>query len=168
MSELIQKLGIDWRLLLANGTTFFIVLWLLKKYAYKPLMKVIEDRQKMAAETLAKSKQVGDELQAVQRQEQEVIGQAKAEALKILQEAKVDSDKTRQRMLATAEEEAAKVMVQTKEALAREKASMIADAKGELAEMVVSATNTVIQEQLDADLQRKLATRALTNIHLKI
>lgn len=167
MSELIDKLGIDWKLLLANGTTFFIVLWLLKKYAYKPLMKVIEDRQKTAATTIAKSKQVEEELQAVREQEKDIIGRARIEALNIIQQSKIDAEKSRQRMLIAAEEESARVMAQTKQALAREKIAMINSAKAELADMVVTATNTVIQEQLDADLQKKLASKALSNLTMK-
>lgn len=166
MGELITNLGIDWKLLLANATTFFIVLWLLKKFAYKPLLKVLEDRQAMATSTVAKAKQVEDELKAIEVQEKEVMAQAKAEAVKILQAAKTEADATRQRLLGAAEADVSKVMAQAKEALVREKASMITAAKSELADIVVSATNAVIQEQLDADLQKKLATRALSQMNI--
>ena len=164
MSELIHNLGIDWKLLLANATTFFIVLWLLKKFAYGPLMKVLEDRQKMAADTIHNSKRIEEELAAVKRQEQELIEQARTEALKIVQQAKTDADQARQRMMTQAEAEAAQLMDKTKASMAREKDAMLSAAKGELAEIVMAATNKVIAEQLDAGLQKKLTTKALQEI----
>lgn len=164
MSDLIKNLGIDWKLLLANASTFFIVLWLLKKFAYKPLLKVIEDRQATAAETVAKAKQVEEELKAVQRNEQAIMAQAKTEALGILQQAKTEADQARQRLVVAAEAEAAQVMAKMKATMAREQATMLSEAKGELAAIVMAATNKVISQQLDADLQQKLTRRALEDI----
>ena len=71
MSELIHNLGIDWKLLLANAVTFLIVLWVLRKFAFGPIMRALEQRQGTIAKGLADAKQQTEALAAF---EEETLG----------------------------------------------------------------------------------------------
>lgn len=164
MAELFEKLGIDWKLLIANTATFFIVLWVLRKFAFKPLMAVMDKRQKTIGEGLDAAKRSQEELKAIQDEKQRVMEQAKTEALQMLQATQSDAAKLRQQLIDQAQADAAALTAKTQAELNRQKQQMLADAKGELADLVVAATEKVVGEQLDAKLNKKLADQAIAEV----
>lgn len=164
MGELISKLGIDWRLLIANTVTFFIVLWVLRRFAFKPIMNVLEQRQRLAAETVTKSKQVDAQAVALEAEKQRILQEAKTEALKIVHHAKDEGETIRTQIVNDAQAEASATVAKTKVLLERQKTEMIAQAKGELADLVVEATAKVVGEQLDGPLQHKLAEKTIAQL----
>ena len=161
MSDLIHNLGIDWRLLLANTVTFFIVLWLLRRYAFRPLMGVIEKRQQMATETVAKSKQVSLELKAMAAEKAQVIQAAKTEAVIIMKAAKSQAEQQRQRLLQQTQTETEDLLTRTKQQLNQERIKMVAQARTELADVVVGATARILTDQGDPEADKKLTAQAL-------
>lgn len=164
MAELFEKLGIDWKLLIANTATFFIVLWVLRKFAFKPLMDVMDKRQKAIGDGLDAAKQSQAELKSIQDEKLRVMEQAKTEALQLLQATQADAGKLRQQMIDQAQADAQAITSKTQAELARQKQQMLAEAKGELADLVVAATTKVVGEQLDAKLSKKLAEQAIAEV----
>ncbi len=164
MAELFEKLGIDWKLLVANTATFFIVLWVLRKFAFKPLMAVMDKRQKTIGEGLDAAKRSQEELKEIQDEKQRVMEQAKTEALGILQATQADAAKLRQQLIDQAQADATALTVKTQADLERQKQQMLTEAKGELADLVVAATAKVVGEQLDAKLSKKLADQAIAEV----
>lgn len=164
MSELFDKLGIDWKLLIANSATFFIVLWVLRKFAYRPLMNVMDKRQATIGAGLDAAKKSQAELTAIQQEKQRILEETKTESLKMLQATQVDAQKLRQQLLDQAQADATALTARTAAELERQRKQMIATAKGELADLVVAATTKVIGQQLDAKLQAKLADQAMKEV----
>lgn len=164
MAELFEKLGIDWKLLIANTATFFIVLWVLRKFAFKPLMAIMDKRQKAIGDGLDAAKQSQIELKAIQDEKQRVMEQAKTEALQLLQTTQADAVKLREQMLAQAQADATALTAKTRIELDRQKTQMLSEAQGALADLVVAATEKVVGEQLDAKLTKKLADQAIAEV----
>jgi F-type H+-transporting ATPase subunit b len=161
MGELITKLGIDWKLLLANTLTFFIVLWLLRKFAFRPIMAVLDRRQKTIGDGLDAAKKSQDELAAIQRDKTQVLKAAKTEALAIVTVAKKQGEAARQKLAAEAQAEVAAILARTKLQLDRERQAMVNQAKTELADVVVMATEKVLASTLDAKAKTTLADEAV-------
>lgn len=162
MAELVSKLGIDWKLLLANTLTFFLVLWILRKFAYRPIMDVLDRRQRAIGDGLAAAKQSTAELAALQKDKQQVLQEAKTEALAIVTEAKRQGEDMKHKLMAAAEAESAATIAKTKAALERERLDMVKKAKAELADVVVAATSKVLEGAVDAKLQATLADQAVS------
>ncbi len=161
MGELVTKLGIDWKLLLANTVTFFLVLWILRKFAYRPIMDVLDRRQKTIGEGLEAAKQSQDELAAIQQEKTIVLKEAKNEALAIVTEAKKQGELAKQKIVEHANAAAQATLERTKTALDREQQAMVKRAKTELADLVVAATEKVLDATVDEQVQTKLAERAV-------
>jgi F-type H+-transporting ATPase subunit b len=164
MAELFSKLGIDWKLLIANAITFFLVLWLLRKFAYRPLMDVMDKRRAKIDDGLDKAKQAKIELEYIATEKQKVLAAARTESLQLIQSAQKDAEARKQELMAKAETEATALVAKTRQQLDREKQQMLDQAKGELADLVVAATGKVIAAQLDDKLQRKLAEQAIQEV----
>lgn len=161
MGELISKLGIDWKLLLANALTFFLVLWVLRKFAYRPIMDVLDKRQQAIGAGLDAAKRSKEELTAIQQDKLEVLKAAKTEALAIVAEAKQQGEAAKQKLAEQAQAESAATIAKTKALLDRERRDMVQQAKGELADLVVEATEKVLAGSMDATAKDKLSKAAV-------
>lgn len=164
MGELVSKLGIDWKLLLANSLTFFLVLWILRKFAYRPIMDVLDRRQKTIGDGLAAAEQSQTELAAIQHQKEIILKAAKSESLAIVSEAKKQGEAFKQKLAKQAQAESAATIEKTKMLLDRERIAMVKQAKTELADLVVAATEKVLDATVDEKMQTKLADRAMAAV----
>lgn len=164
MSELFAKLGIDWKLLIANAVTFAIVLWLLRKFAYRPLMNVMDKRRLTIDQGLSDAKKAEDELKSLQVEKAKVLAEAKHESQQMLQEAIRVADARRQELMTKAETDVQVMMAKAKKQMAAEKEQVMDEAKAELADLVVAATKKVVASQLDDKLQRKLADQTIKEL----
>lgn len=161
MGELVTTFGIDWKLLLANSLTFFLVLWILRKFAFRPIMDALDRRQQTIRSGLDAAKQSQTELAAIQHEKEVVLKAAKSEALAIVHEAKQQGEATRQKLVDQANAEAQATIERTKTLLDRERHDMVKRAKGELADLVVAATAKVLDTTVDEKMRGKLNEQAM-------
>ncbi len=161
MSELFSKLGIDWRLLIANTITFFIVLWVLRKFAFGPIMDVLEKRQKTVGDGLSAAKRSSEELAAIQKDKVEILKAAKTEALAIVHEAKKQGETVKAKLAEDAQAEAMATLERTKKLLERERETMVNKAKVELADIIVAASEKVVAVALDAKTKSAMTKEAV-------
>ncbi|MBI2984766.1 MAG: F0F1 ATP synthase subunit B [Candidatus Kerfeldbacteria bacterium] len=164
MDELIRTLGIDWKLLVANTITFGIVLWILRRFAYRPIINLLDRRRQAIADSLAKAKQSAEEFKVWQQEKQRLVEEAKTEALRLVHQAERQAETLRQQQLAETQAESARLLARTKDQLARQQAQLVTEAKRELASLVVQATGKVIDQELDEDLDRRFSRRALEGL----
>lgn len=87
MSELIRHFGIDWKLLLAQAVNFFILLVILKKFAYGPVLKMLKKRKEEIEKGLKFTKEAGEKLENIGKEREEIMKTARSEALKVVSEA---------------------------------------------------------------------------------
>lgn len=160
MAELFAKLGIDWKLLVANTITFFLVLWILRKFAYQPILSMLDKRQKTIHDSLSKAKQAEDDLHRLETEKESMLKDAKQQAQQIMHQAEQQADTIRQEKLATAQTEADKLFARTKAQLQREQEQMLTDARGKLAGLVVTATGKIMEEQMDTKTEKVLQGKA--------
>lgn len=164
MEELIHKLGIDWKLLLANAVTFLIVLWVLRKYAFGPILKILDQRREMAAKTVAEKKAAAEALAGADAQHHEIIRDARSQAGQILVEARGQAEVMKHRLLEEAKLSAEKVMAEMKADIKRERAAMMADAKRELADIVTAAAGSLLENHAGQVFDAKAAEAALREV----
>jgi F-type H+-transporting ATPase subunit b len=161
MGELITKLGIDWKLLVANAITFLIVLWLLRKFAYRPILAMLDKRRQTIADGLDNAKKIADERHQFAMEKEQLLHQAKNSAQQLIHQAERQATEQRQVLLTQAQADMQTMVAKTKQQLEREKQQMVVAAKAELAGVVVAATKKVIGEHLDQPLESKLNDQAV-------
>jgi F-type H+-transporting ATPase subunit b len=161
MGELIRNLGIDWKLLIANTLTFFIVLWILRKFAYGPIMQALEKRQQTISQSLEDAKRTTAGYAELQQDKERLLAEAKKSSLVLIREAETEAARLRQAELAKTQTEANQILEKTRTQLERERQQMLTAAKGDLAKLVVQATEQVLAETVDASLDKKIQDQAL-------
>ncbi|PIR66916.1 MAG: ATP synthase F0 subunit B [Parcubacteria group bacterium CG10_big_fil_rev_8_21_14_0_10_36_14] len=155
MESLLDKLGVDWKLLLAQAINFLILLAILYKFLYKPVLKTLHDREEKIDNSLKQAERIEENLFKSEAEKAKIIAEARNEAGRIIAEGKDTSDKMRDELVNTAKIEATNALEQGKKQLAIEKEQMFKELKGEVADMVTVATEKILRNKIDGNLDKK-------------
>ena len=93
MSELVNQLGIDWKLLLAQGVNFVILLFVLTKFVYKPLMKMVEARRQKIELGVKGGEKAEQIIKQAEQEKVGIIQEADVQAVAIISEAEQNAQK---------------------------------------------------------------------------
>jgi F-type H+-transporting ATPase subunit b len=158
--RIVTTFGIDWPHLLSQIISFSIVCFILYRFAYKPILKMLEARREQIALGIANAEQIKAELAKTEAQRQEVISQANVEASQLIEEARVAATRLQQlesqKAIATAEQ----IMARAREAAEQDHVRMLAELKREVGKLVVQTTSRVVGKVLTSEDQKRLADEA--------
>ena len=155
--ELLQTLGIQWTKLIPQLFNFGIVLWVLWKFAYKPVFTMLDARQKKIAEGIANADKIKVELAQTEAERQRILNQAGDVANQMIEQAREAANRVREVETQKAIAAADQIIAKAREAAAQDHAKMLADLKREVGRLVVQTTTTVTGKILTTDDQKRLA-----------
>lgn len=164
MDSLLTQLGVDWKLLLAQLVNFLILLAILYKFLYKPVLKILHDREEKIEKSLKQAEEIQENLQKSQEERAQIIKEARDEAGKIISESKETAKKLKEELSNEAKVEAQNILEQGKAHLEFEREAMFKEIKGEVADMVRNATEKIIKEKMDPDKDRNLIEKSLEDL----
>jgi F-type H+-transporting ATPase subunit b len=152
MQQLITQLGIDWRLLLSQAINFMLLLVVLRIFAYKPLLKLMHDRQDRIDEGLVKAKVADERLHEIDMIGKGKIREAETQALKIIQKTENDARALEIELLNEVKRKETEAMQDSEAALrAREAESrrVIEKEAADLVRRAIAKTVQLAPEQID-------------------
>jgi F-type H+-transporting ATPase subunit b len=155
--RIVTTFGVDWPHLLAQVASFCIVCFVLYRFAYRPVLKMLEVRRQQIAQGLANAEQIQAELARTEAQRQEVMAQANVQANKFIEEARAAAARVLEQETRKAIAAAEQIMIKAREAAAQDHDRMLAELKREVGRLVVQATTTVTGKILTSEDQRRLA-----------
>ena len=151
------KFGVTWPLLISQIVLFVIVALALKKFAYGPILKVLEERRQTIAQSLANAEKIKQELASAQAKAQEILTQANALANKQIEEARAVAAKVQESETQKAIATANQIVAKAKEASEAELGRMKMELRKELVRLVAETTAKVSGKVLTLDDQKRLA-----------
>lgn len=161
MEELIKTFHIDAKLMLAQLVNFAIVLFVLHRFAYKPVLKALNDRAKKIEQGLKDSEAASQKLSAITEQEKDVLKKAREEAQAVLARAEEQARKSKDEIAVAAKAQAERIMQDAQKRIEDEKVKMFAEVKGEIADLVVLAAGKILAEKIDPKKEGELLSRIL-------
>ena len=159
-----REFGVDWPHFIAQVVSFCIVAFLLQKFAYKPVVNMLEERRKRIADGLANADKIKVELQRTETARQEVLDKANAQANKMIEEARGAANRVREEETQKAIAAAEQIISKAREAAAADHARMLSDLKKEVGRLVVQTTATVTGKILTPEDQKRLAEETTRQI----
>lgn len=117
MQQLVQQLGIDWRLLLSQAVNFALLLIVLRLYVYKPLLKIMHDRKLRIEEGLTKADEADRRLAETEEMRRQKMKEADAQAIALLKKTEDEAKLMEARLLAEAKRKEAEAMKSMDETL---------------------------------------------------
>ncbi len=157
IEEIARTFGVDWTHLAAQIISFCIVCLLLQRFAYKPVLKMLEGRRQQIAQSLANAEKIKAELAGTEELRQGVLGQANIEASKLIEEGRAAAARVQQQEIQNAIAAAEQIMVKAQEASTQERTRMLAELKSEFGRLVVETTANVTGKILTPEDQQRLA-----------
>lgn len=124
MSELIQHFGIDWRLLLAQAVNFLILLWVLKKFVYRPVLASLRNRRRRIEEGLEFTQAAEERLKRIGKEREAKLRKAHIDALAIISAAEDSAKKKEDEIVLEANRKADQAVADAKRLIDEEKAKM--------------------------------------------
>ena len=157
-------MNLDWQLLVTHSIGFLITLWILKRYAWGPLLNLIEERRLKIVgefENIDKEKQKAVELNVqYQSQLREIEAQRRSEIVKAVNEGK----KIAEDLKAAARDEVDELREKNKSELEREVAKAKVQLKDDMVKITVAATSKLLHEKLDERSHHKLVSDYIDNL----
>jgi F-type H+-transporting ATPase subunit b len=164
IQQIANTFGVDWSHLVAQIISFCIVCILLHRFAYKPVLKMLEERRQQIAQGLANQEKIHAELTRTEAMRQEILLQANGQATKLIEEAHAAAARVQQQETQKAIATAEQIIVKSREAAAQEHASMLAELKREVGRLVLQTTATVTGKVLTPEDQRRLAEETVRRL----
>lgn len=164
MEELFRNLGIKWQLLLAQVVNFFILLFILKKFLYRPMLKFLKERRNAIEDGLKKSELAQKQFQEFREMQARELAKTREEAQRIIEESKRRADEAKNQILLEAKDQAEALFARTQKEIESLKKQKLLEAERQLGKMAVLGMEYLIKEKVSEDKKMQLANDAINYI----
>jgi len=156
-TEVGEKFGFNTQLFVSQFIGFFVLAFLLQRFAFKPLLALLDERQKKIADSLAAAEKMKADLAKADEDRKRVLAEAGAQATKIIEEARAAAAKIGEIETQRAVAAAADIIAKAKQANEAEFNRMRAELRKEVGRLVVAASVQVTGKILSAEDRQRLA-----------
>ncbi len=134
---------------------FVIVLWILKKFAWKPIMNALKDREMSIQEALMSADSARKEMEKLQADNEKIMAEARAERDTIIRDAKQVKDNMINEAKDQASDEAKKIIQDAMKEIENEKIAAIDEIKSKVAELSIEIAEKILREKLADNKKQK-------------
>ncbi|MDO5510995.1 MAG: F0F1 ATP synthase subunit B [Weeksellaceae bacterium] len=150
-----------------TALVFLILIFILGKFAWKPILNMVNERETRIEDALNEAKKARDEMKLLTVRNEEIMQEAREQRDIMLKEARDIRDRTIEESKDLAREEAAKIIEMAKVSIDNEKAAVMADIKAQVAEFSMGMAEKVLHKELEnKDEQRNYVNSLIDNIKL--
>ncbi|WP_346355236.1 F0F1 ATP synthase subunit B [Azotosporobacter soli] len=142
--------------LVAQIINFLILVALLTKFAYKPLLKILAERQEKIAGNIAAAERERQEAETLRQDYLKQLDDARARAQSIVDKAAQLAEQTKDEILAAAREESTRLIKAAQEESDRQRDKVMDQMKADMVNLSLAAAAKIIQHNLDAESNAKL------------
>jgi len=158
--ELFNALGVNLKILLAQFLNFAIFIFILWKFAYKPMLKFLDDRKNTIEKGITDAKKI--EIKLIELEEnkkrilEETLNKAKKEAKDIIETSTRIGEEKRNMIIAKAKEEIKDIITNEKEKINLERSQAIKEVKQEVTDLVILSLEKVLGKRIDPKKNEKI------------
>ena len=144
--------------------TFLLLLTVLAKFAWKPLLKMLKDREDLIRSSLEDAEKAQTELANLNAEREEIINKARSEAQSILSEGKVAASKLKDETLKAAKDQAKSILTDAEKQIRIEKHKAIEEIKSEVVDLSLSVATKLIKKNISREDNQTLIDESLENV----
>jgi F-type H+-transporting ATPase subunit b len=165
VGKLLQQFKVEREILLAQIVNFCLVAFILYRFAFKPVLSTIDDRQKKIADGLQYAEEMKSKLEEAEKKEAETLKKAHQEARAIVQETRESAKAMLEKQSKEAAEKAEDILIRAEQSIEMERTRMFSEVRREIASLVVQITAKVLRRDLSEEERSRYnesASRELT------
>jgi len=144
--------------------TFLILLFILKKVAWKPILSALDQREKDIKDSLEKAEKAKEDAQRILDENQANLAKAEEESKKIIEQSRSYAENLKEQMLKESKEQSKKIIEDAAEEIDRKKDSAFEELKNEVAKIAVTAAEKIMKQNLDADKNKHIVDSYLKDV----
>jgi F-type H+-transporting ATPase subunit b len=158
--EILKQFGVDWPHFIAQLILFLIVYFVLNRFAFAPLLKVLEERRKRIEEGQLNAEKIKKQLAEAELRYQEILRKANDDAQVMIDESRKNNEAFSQREMEKAVKESAAIVERARHEITSERNRMVDEVKREMVSLVVKTTAQVAGKVLSSEDQKRLSEEA--------
>ncbi len=163
MSEMLSKIGIDWRLFFAQLVNFLILFFLLRAFAWKPLLSALQERRNRIRQGLKDAEAAETARRRADAERESVLAEARKEGSGIVEDARRTGETVRAKKLQMAREEADQFVADAEARLQRDQEEAWRTLRERAADLVTAASRRLLP-RMDAAAHQSLIREALKDL----
>lgn len=162
--EILKNFGIQPTLLLAQIVNFLIILFILKKFFYKPIVKALEDRKKKIEESLVNAQLIEEKLQKTEEQSTQILEQARLDTQNLITQAKQEAQRISDEAAKEARKTIDQALIEAKSQIELQKAQMQRELEKETLSLVADVVKKLLGRTLKDKERRELTEKTISQI----
>lgn len=147
-----------------TAITFIVLVIVLKKVAWKPILTALENREKEIEDSLNKAEKAKEEAQKILEQNQASLSKAEEESKKIIEQSRTYAETLKEQLLNESKEEAKKLIDNASAEIDRKKNTAFEELKNQVAEISINAAGKIMRENLDTKKNKQIVNEYLNEI----
>ena len=144
--------------------TFLVLLGVLAKFAWNPLLKMLKDREELIRSSLDDAEKARTELELLNSEGEDIVNKARSEAQTILAEGKAAASKLKDETLNAAKDQAKSILTEAKKQIRIEKDKAIEEIKSEVVDLSLSVAAKLIKKNISREDNQALIDESLENV----
>ena len=132
MSELLHSLGINWGVMIAQLVNFTILLLVLAKFVYKPVMRMLDDRKEAIAKAAEHEREIGERLKAMEQEREKTVELARRESGQIIEAAKASAEEVKKKIIEEGNAAVLRMRGEEEKRVAAQKVRLLSEVKKEI------------------------------------
>ncbi len=145
--------------------TFILLVFLLTKFAWKPILSALKQREDAIKDSLEQAEKAKEEARQILAANQNNLAKAEEESKKIIEESRQFADNLKEQMLKESREQSQKLIADAADEIERKKNAAFDELKNQIADISVKAAEKILKENLDAEKNKKLVDKYLSDIN---
>ena len=144
--------------------TFLILLFILKKVAWKPILSALDQREKDIKDSLEKAEKAKEDAQRILDENQANLAKAEEESKKIIEQSRSYAENLKEQMLKESKEQSKKIIEDAAEEIDRKKDSAFEELKDQVAKIAVNAAEKIMKQNLDVGKNKHIVDSYLKDV----
>jgi len=158
---MLDALGVNPLSILIHAVNFLILLFLLQRFLFKPVLKMLDDRATTIRDSVEAAERMRQETARADQERNEALREARRQAEEIVARANQEAERLRAEARTTAQEEAQRIITRAEQEANAERQATMQELRAQVADLAISAAERVIHRNLDHQAQRVLVEEFL-------
>jgi len=161
---LIKALGIDGRILLAQLFNFAILVFVLWRFAYKPVLNILEERRSKIDQGLDDAEEAAERLRLAEEESRQILIKARQDASQIIEKSQQQAELRQREIIKKAEEDIGAMMNKEREKIKAEKEATLAQLKLELSNLILISLERFLSDNLNDKRDQEYIKRSVKDL----
>lgn len=144
--------------------TFLLLLFILGKFAWKPILTALKQRENAIKDSLEQAEKAKEESKKILQENQASLNKAEEESKKIIEQSRQYAENLKEQMLRDSKSQAQKIIEEASAEIDRKKEAAFNELKNQIAEISVSAAEKILKQNLDTESNKKIVDSYISEI----